>query len=80
MSADIDRSKGSLRGDCDTQEALLAFQQAVEKHPCFQKAKSSSDKITFERHRNWFRFSLRFDIACPRTSKKVKSKAKQGGK
>ena len=64
LSADIDRLKGTLRGDCDTQDALLAFQQALEKHPCFHKVKSSSDRISFERHRDWFRFNLRFEIAC----------------
>lgn len=64
LSVDIDRLKTTLRGDCDTQDALLAFQQAVEKHPCFHKVKSSSDRISFERHRDWFRFNLRFEIAC----------------
>ena len=70
LSADIDRLKATLRGDCDTQDALLAFQQAVERHPCFHKVKSSSDRISFERHRDWFRFNLRFEIACAAPARK----------
>ena len=62
---DIERNKVRMRGDCDTQDALLALQQGIEKHRCFQKIKSSSDKITFQRHKGWFRFNLSFDIRCP---------------
>lgn len=90
MSTDIDRSKGSLRGDCDTQDALLAFQEALTRHPCFHKVKSSSDRITFQRHKDWFRFTIRFEIHCPVDSdadddrkkgkKRGKKKAKKGSK
>lgn len=72
MSVDIDRIKASLRGDCDTQDALLAFQTSLEKHPCFHKVKSTSDRITFERHREWFRFNIGFEISCPKEEVKVK--------
>lgn len=78
LSADIDRSKATLRGDCDTQEALLAFQQAIERHRCFSKVKSSSDRITFERHRDWFRFNLRFEVSCPTVSAKKAAKGEAG--
>lgn len=70
LSIDIDRTKASLRGDCDTQDALLAFQTSLEKHPCFHKVKSTSDRITFERHRDWFRFNIGFEIACPKAEVK----------
>ncbi len=79
LSVDIDRSKGSLRGDCDTQEALLAFQTALEKHPCFQKIKSTSDRITFERHREWFRFNIGFEIQCPAADPPKKVRKADGG-
>lgn len=77
LSVDIDRSKASLRGDCDTQEALLAFQTALEKHPCFHKIKSTSDRITFERHRDWFRFNIGFEIQCP-SEEEPKAEADEG--
>jgi hypothetical protein len=81
LSADVDRLKATLRGDCDTQDALLAFQQAIERHRCFSKVKSSSDRISFERHRDWFRFNLRFEISCPeREPRKKKSKPRKGAK
>ncbi|MSQ82067.1 MAG: hypothetical protein EXR77_04005 [Myxococcales bacterium] len=64
-SVQIDRNHGTLRGDADTQDALLALQQAIDMHRCFGKVKSSSDRITFERHRDWFKFTVEFEIACP---------------
>lgn len=81
LSIDIDRTKASLRGDCDTQDALLAFQTSLEKHPCFHKIKSTSDRITFERHRDWFRFNIGFEIACPKAqSGEPEGKAGKAGK
>ena len=65
LSLSISRNKASMRGDCDTQDALLALQQAVKKHPCFHKIKSSSDRITFQRHKGWFRFNVGFEVRCP---------------
>ena len=80
MSTDIDRTKGSLRGDCDSQDALLAFQEGLTRHRCFHKVKSSSDRITFQRHKGWFRFTMRFEIHCPDDTdrKGKKTKAKKG--
>ena len=63
----IEHNSATLRGDADTQEALLALQQAIDAHRCFAKAKSSSDRITFERHKDWFKFTIQFEIACPQT-------------
>jgi len=60
----IERNNATLRGDADSQDALLALQQAIDAHRCFGKAKSSSDRITFERHRDWFKFTIQFEIAC----------------
>jgi type IV pilus assembly protein PilM len=80
-SMQIERTSGTLRGDADTQEALLALQQAIDAHRCFAKAKSTSDKITFERHNGWYKFTLQFEIACPQNEgKSGKSRAgKDGG-
>ncbi len=75
----IERGRGTLRGDADTQDAILALQQAVDAHKCFSKVKSSSDRITFERHRDWFKFTLEFEIACPVEAEKAKKdKAAKG--
>lgn len=83
-SMQIERTNGTLRGDADTQEALLALQQAIDAHRCFGKAKSSSDKITFERHNGWFKFTLQFEIACPqdegKTGKATGDKSDKGDK
>ncbi len=78
-SVQIDRNHGTLRGDADTQDALLALQQAVDSHRCFGKVKSSSDRITFERHRDWFKFTVEFEIACPADEAAAKP-AKADGK
>lgn len=68
---EIERTNATLRGDADTQDALLALQQAIDGHRCFGKAKSSSDRITFERHRDWFKFTIQFEIACPAVDDKA---------
>lgn len=65
----IERSRGTVRGEAETQDALLALQQAIDAHRCFGKAKSSSDRITFDRHRDWFKFTIEFEIACPADKK-----------
>ena len=66
----------TMRGEADTQDALLALQQAIDSHKCFSKVKSSSDRITFERHHDWFKFTMQFEVACPEpVEKKAKSKA-----
>ncbi len=75
----IDRQHGTLRGDADTQDALLALQQAVDAHRCFGKVKSSSDRITFERHNDWFKFTLEFEIACPAATAKAAEPGGKGG-
>ncbi|MCO4760179.1 MAG: pilus assembly protein PilM [Myxococcales bacterium] len=79
LSMTVGRSKASMRGDCDTQDALLALQQHIGKHPCFHKIKSSSDRITFQRHKGWFRFNVGFEVRCPSSSDDDKAK-KKGGK
>lgn len=74
----IERTGVTIRGEADTQDALLAMQQAIDSHRCFGKVKSSSDRITFERHRDWFKFTLQFEVACPveeKAEKKPKAKA-----
>lgn len=81
LSIDIDRTKGSVRGDCDTQDALLAFQEGLNRHRCFHKVKSSSDRITFQRHKDWFRFTIRFEIHCSdEATEKALAKAKKAAK
>ncbi len=71
----IDRNHGTLRGDADTQDALLALQQALDNHRCFGKVKSSSDRITFERHKDWFKFTVEFEVACPAAEEPAKKSA-----
>lgn len=75
----IDRQHGTLRGDADSQDALLALQQAVDAHRCFGKVKSSSDRITFERHNDWFKFTLEFEVACPTASAKAEGPSAKAG-
>lgn len=75
----VDRSGATIRGDADTQEALLALQQAIDAHRCFGKAKSSSDRITFERHKDWFKFTIQFEVACPVDEPKAAGKPKKAG-
>ncbi len=71
----IERTGVTMRGEADTQDALLALQQAIDSHKCFSKVKSSSDRITFDRHRDWFKFTMQFEVACPEpVEKKAKSK------
>jgi type IV pilus assembly protein PilM len=73
----IERTGVTMRGEADTQDALLALQSAIDGHKCFSKVKSSSDRITFERHRDWFKFTMQFEVACPQpVEKKAKVKIK----
>ncbi len=75
----IERNNTTLRGEADTQDALLALQQQLEQHKCFHKVKSSSDRITFERHRDWFKFTVQFEVNCPTEEEKAaKKKAAKG--
>ena len=71
----VERTGVTLRGEADTQDALLALQQALDSHPCFGKVKSSSDRILLERHHDWFKFTLQFEVAC-RTEEKAAKKSK----
>lgn len=68
-SVQIERNSATVRGDADSQEALLALQQTLDLHRCFGKVKSSSDRITFERHHDWFKFTIQFEISCPAPEK-----------
>lgn len=72
----IERAKVTMRGDVETQDALLAFQQALDDHRCFDKVKSSSDRITFERHRDWFKFNITFELDCPAAGASTKKPGK----
>ncbi len=71
----IERSGVTMRGEADTQDALLALQQALDSHKCFSKVKSSSDRVTLERHRDWFKFTMQFEVACPQAAEKKTKKA-----
>jgi len=83
-AAQVDRKGATLRGDANTQDALLAFQSALEKHPCFKQVKPKSDRITQERHRDWYAFTVQFQIECSKKKSKAgkgaKDEAKEGGK
>ncbi len=74
----IERTTVTLRGEADSQDALLAYQQAIDVHRCFGKVKSSSDRISFERHRDWFKFTIQFDVACPVEDKSASKDKGQG--
>jgi hypothetical protein len=77
-SVQIERNSATVRGDADSQEALLALQQALDLHRCFGKVKSSSDRITFERHRDWFKFTIQFEISCPAADKEPSADKEPG--
>ena len=79
-SVQIERTNATLRGDADSQDALLALQQGLESHRCFSKAKSSSDKITFERHNGWYKFTIQFELSCPAEGKAKDDKGDAAGK
>lgn len=41
--------------------------------------KSSSDRITFERHRDWFKFTVQFEVNCPTEEEKAAKKKSAKG-
>ena len=75
----IERTGVTIRGEADTQDALLALQQAIDSHACFGKVKSSSDRILLERHHDWFKFTMQFEVACHNEDKATGKKGKAKG-
>ena len=55
-------------GDCTSVATLELFETAVEKHPCFHKVVRSDQQVIVSdaERKGWQRFSLNFNVACPK--------------
>ncbi|MFH1532489.1 MAG: pilus assembly protein PilM [Pseudomonadota bacterium] len=61
-------------GDCSSVATLELFETAVEKHPCFHHVVRSDQQVLLSDadRKGWQRFSLNFNIACPKEKDRKK--------
>ena len=62
-------------GDCSSVATLELFETAVEKHPCFHHVVRSDQQVLMSdaERKGWQRFSLNFNIACPKETDRKKA-------
>ena len=75
-SVRIEPRTASLRGEADSIETLDALVARLKTDPCFQDVVTeSTERIQFERHQGWQRFSIRMNIDCtPKEAQKKPQK------
>lgn len=72
----IDQKTMAVRGEADSIETLDALVAKLKGDPCFREVTTeSTERIQFQRHQGWQRFSLKVEIDC---SKAVEGEAKVG--
>jgi len=61
-------------GDCSSVATLELFETAVEKHPCFHNVVRSDQQVLMSdaERKGWQRFSLNFNVACPKEKDRKK--------
>jgi hypothetical protein len=83
-SARIEARNASVRGEADSIETLDGLVAKLKSDPCFHDVVTeSTERIQFERHQGWQRFSLRFAVDCapkeaPKKPKAAAAKADKG--
>ncbi len=57
-----------ITGDCSSVATLELFETAVEQHPCFHNVVRSDQQVVVSdaERKGWQRFSLNFNVACPK--------------
>ena len=64
-SVRIDHSAASIRGEADSIETLDGLVARLKADPCLHEVVTeSTERIQFERHQGWQRFSLRMSVDC----------------
>lgn len=79
-SVRIDVKNASIRGEADSIETLDRLVARLKAEPCFHDVVTeSTERIQFERHQGWQRFSLRFAVDCSAKEAPKKQKSSKGG-
>lgn len=69
-TVEISDSLISLKGEANTLEAVSLFEQKLKEHRCFgDTSVEGTERITFERHRNWYLFRIQISVACGEETK-----------
>ncbi len=64
-SVRIEHSVASIRGEADSIETLDGLVARLKSDPCLHEVVTeSTERIQFERHQGWQRFSLRMSVDC----------------
>lgn len=75
----IENKFGSMRGEADTIETLDSMVAKLNADPCIHDVSTeSTERIQFQRHQGWQRFSLKFQIDCGGGGDSKKGKQKEG--
>ncbi|MBP7125222.1 hypothetical protein KBD49_02530 [Myxococcota bacterium] len=78
-SVRIDPKQVSLRGEAKTIEVLDAFVARLQADPCFQDVVTeSTERVMFQRHQGWQRYSLRWNVDCGKAEAPRKGKDQAG--
>jgi len=78
-SVRIDPKQVSLRGEAKTIEVLDAFVARLQADPCFQDVVTeSTERVMFQRHQGWQRYSLRMTVDCAKGESPRKGKEQAG--
>ncbi|HOU53307.1 MAG TPA: hypothetical protein PLQ97_05200 [Myxococcota bacterium] len=78
-SVRIDPKQVSLRGEAKTIEVLDAFVARLQADPCFQDVVTeSTERVMFQRHQGWQRYSLRWTVDCAKAEAPRKGKDPSG--
>jgi hypothetical protein len=77
----IDGKTMTLRGEAESIEILDAFIGKLKDDPCFHNVTTeSTERIQFQRHQGWQRFSLKADLDCSGSApSKPQTKTANGG-
>lgn len=77
----IDGKTMTLRGEAETIEVLDAFIQKLEEDACFHNVSTeSTERIQFQRHQGWQRFTLKAELDCSASgSTKTQARTANGG-
>jgi type IV pilus assembly protein PilM len=64
-SLTIEEGVANLKGEANSIEAVTLLEQKLKGHPCFKGVVlEGTERITFERHRDWYSFRIKVDLNC----------------
>jgi general secretion pathway protein L len=61
----INEETMSIKGEANSIEAVTLLEQRLKRHPCFADVVlEGTEKINFDRHRNWYAFRIAVKLEC----------------